>query len=57
MTDLRTPEQWQEAKGYRVHDPDGWRLPGAPAWDQPISELEFDLRAATSTITFEGRVS
>jgi len=50
MTDLKTPEEWQVIKGFRVYDPDGWRRAGDPAWDEPITEADFDLRAGQSTI-------
>jgi len=44
-----TPQEWCEFKGIRILDPDGWRCAGAPDWDEPIGESEFDERAGMST--------
>jgi hypothetical protein len=43
------PEEWCRAYGVHIYDPDGWRLDGAPAWDEPISLVEFWGRAQVST--------
>lgn len=44
----RTADEWCALKGVYVHDPDGWRRDGCP-WDRPLTEAEFDERAAMST--------
>jgi hypothetical protein len=46
---FKTPDEWCAIKGVRILDPDGWRIEGAPAWDEPISEVEFDERLMFST--------
>ena len=48
--ELRTPQEWQEIMGVVIMDPDGWRTKDAPAWDEPITQSEFQTRAAISTI-------
>lgn len=45
-----TPEHWEKLKGIVIVDPDGWRRDGYFLWDNPITEEEFDRRAAESTI-------
>lgn len=50
MSEKKTPEDWAEEKGIVIVDPDGWRRDGAPALDEPITEEEFNRRAAESTI-------
>lgn len=45
----RTPEEWSETYGLLVLDPDGWRVPGAPDWAEPVSLAEFYHRALEST--------
>lgn len=45
----RAPEEWCEAYGLTVLDPDGWRVPGAPAWTDPVGLAEFYHRAIEST--------
>lgn len=45
----RTPEEWCEAYGLTVLDPDGWRVPSAPAWTDPVGLAEFYHRAVEST--------
>lgn len=47
--DLRTPSEWAALLDLYIMDPDGWRMDGAPAWDEPISRAEFDMRAGMST--------
>lgn len=46
----RPAREWQERAGYVVVDPDGWREPGAPGPDEPITYDEFERRAASSTV-------
>lgn len=46
---LRTPGEWQCRKGIRILDPDGWRGRDGRPWSDPITEAEFDQRAAPST--------
>jgi hypothetical protein len=46
---LATPDEWSKRFGIKVWDPDGWRSDGKP-WDEPISEDEFERRAAVSTV-------
>lgn len=48
--ELKTPDEWCEIKGIYIMDPDGWRSEGDPAWDEPISEEEFNWRSSASTI-------
>jgi len=45
----RTPEEWCAAYGLTVLDPDGWRMPSAPAWTDPVGLAEFYHRAIEST--------
>jgi hypothetical protein len=47
----RTPETWCAIYGIDIRDPDGWRGPDAPAWEQPITLDEFRRRLASSTVT------
>lgn len=49
---LRTPQDWCNLKAMTIVDPDGWMDPtlGSKGWDEPISEVEFDNRAALSTV-------
>lgn len=47
---LRKPEEWAEIIGYRILDPDGWRMKGAPAWDDPITYRDFVWRFSMSTV-------
>lgn len=49
VTELLTPTQWQRRKRVFVIDPDGWRKDDK-SWDDPITEAEFDRRAAASTV-------
>lgn len=49
LPEKRTPEEWCEAYGLRVLDPDGWRAPGDPGWFEPITLVEFHERALVST--------
>lgn len=46
----RTPEQWCAHYGVEIHDPDGWRSDGDPAWDEPITLPDFRRRASRSTV-------
>jgi len=49
----RTPEEWLQAEKYKglvIMDPDGWRGKDAPAWDEPITEDEFNHRLCMSTV-------
>lgn len=50
MPEMRTPEEWCAEYGLDIADPDGWRHPGAPAWHEPITLLEFADRYALSTV-------
>jgi len=50
---LKTPREWEQIKGIRVADPDGWRSfsqLGPKDFGEPLTEEEFDRRVATSTV-------
>lgn len=51
--DLRTPEEWGKVKGIRVIDPDGWRGEHGLSWETPITEEDYDNRAAVSSINMK----
>lgn len=44
-----TPDQWCSRYGVTISNPDGWRTPGSPSWDEPITLREFHRRAGAST--------
>jgi hypothetical protein len=49
----KTPEEWLQTDDFRglvVMDPDGWRGKNAPAWDEPITAVEFNHRLCMSTV-------
>lgn len=50
--ELHTPEEWIALLNpdLKIVDPDGWRGPDAPPFDQPISQDEFSFRFALCTI-------
>lgn len=51
MNPLLTPAQWEPICNIKVHDPDGWdRTDFEASWAKPISEMEFHVRAASSTV-------
>ena len=50
----RTAEQWCEEYGVDIADPDGWRHPDAPAWDEPITLADFYQRVSQSTTRVVG---
>jgi hypothetical protein len=60
--ELRTPQEWCDALGARVMDPDGWR-DGTRDWSESITREEFDGRLIRCTIdghgypTFIGRAA
>jgi len=50
---LKAPREWEQIKGIRVADPDGWRSfsgLGPKDFGEPLTEEEFDRRVATSTV-------
>lgn len=50
---VRTPAVWETRKGICILDPDGWRQSsalGPKDFSEPITEDEFDRRAASSTV-------
>jgi hypothetical protein len=49
-TEELTPVEWQALLGVEIQDPDGWRSPDAPPWDQPITRVDFMRRMGVSTI-------
>lgn len=50
--DLRTSDEWQEATGIRVLDPDGWnRRDFERSWSERITVDEFRRRCWPSTLT------
>ena len=55
MIDLKTPREWEEVKGIRILDPDGWRGRNFKAFGAAISEEEFDQRMAMSTVDHRPR--
>lgn len=51
MSEMKlTPVEWQEIEGVTILDPDGWRMAGAPAWDEPITRDDFLKRMSISTV-------
>jgi hypothetical protein len=44
------PEFWAEQYGIKIHDPDGWRNPGDPSWNTPLTRDDFEQRMRFSTI-------
>lgn len=46
----KPPIEWCIEMGVQVMDPDGWRGPGAPSWDEPITREEFVQRVSVSTV-------
>lgn len=53
----RTPDQWCEEYGVDILDPDGWREEDSPAWDEPITLVDFHRRVSISTARVMGRTS
>ena len=51
MSEKKTPQQWSIEEDVLILDPDGWRMPDAPEWDEPIDYLEWSWRSAISTQT------
>jgi len=47
------PQYWAEQYGVMIADPDGWRSPGDPSWDTPITRDDFEARLWISTICIE----
>jgi hypothetical protein len=45
----KRPVQWAIEHGMSIADPDGWRRPDSPPFDQPITEDDFLDRMSTST--------
>jgi hypothetical protein len=50
MEAMLKPFAWCELFGVRIIDADGWRVPGAPDWYDPISRKEFIKRLRICTI-------
>lgn len=46
----KKPEEWAEETGIRILDPDGWRSPGDPSYDEPITLADFSERTWVSTV-------
>lgn len=46
----KTPAEWAAERGSRILDPDGWRMDGAPPFDEPTTYADFSWRFAISTI-------
>jgi hypothetical protein len=46
---LLTPAQWEQRENVRVVDDDGWRTPGSPTWETPITRADFQRRLGAST--------
>jgi hypothetical protein len=49
---VKTPTEWELELGYRIMDRDGWRRPGDPSWDEPITRRDFEQRAMMSTCLY-----
>lgn len=47
---LASPAVWEALFETRVLDPDGWRMPGAPRYDEPITALDWSRRMMVSTV-------
>lgn len=52
VSELLTPRQWQRRKRILILDPDGWRGENGRPFNEPIPEVEFDMRAALSTVNW-----
>lgn len=54
---LKTPTEWLQQPEYTaltVLDPDGWDRKNFDAsWAEPITELEFNVRCANSTLIID----
>ena len=48
--ELNKPEDWERITGITIMDADGWRSPGDPPYEKPISRDEFMRRMSISTI-------
>lgn len=46
----KTPTEWEQIDKIKIIDPDGWRIPNAPRWDEPITRKDWDFRMGISTI-------
>lgn len=46
----KTPQEWAADQFKRIVDPDGWREPGSPPFDQPCTYEEFLPRFAACTV-------
>lgn len=45
---MRTPTQWEEITGVKIHDSDGWKIDNQ-SFDTPITKEEWDYRMQRST--------
>lgn len=54
-SELKTPEEWAAEMGATILDPDGWRRPNDPPFDQPCTREEFLPRFYISTISMPTR--
>jgi hypothetical protein len=50
MSEKKTPQEWAAERGYRILDPDGWRMADSPPFDQPCTQEAFDWRFMLCTI-------
>lgn len=50
MAELRLPVEWAAEMKMEILDPDGWRRPGDPPFDQPITLDDFLPRMWMSTL-------
>jgi hypothetical protein len=50
VPELKTPSQWEKEYKILIIDPDGWRMKGAPEWEDAITREDFEQRAWMSTI-------
>lgn len=46
----KTPQEWAADRGMQILDPDGWRKPDSPPFDQPCTEDEFVERFWQCTV-------
>lgn len=49
MLDKKLPSEWERITGIMVMDPDGWDRTKPDDWFTPITEAEFNSKAAAST--------
>lgn len=53
MAETRKPQEWAAADGILILDPDGWRGPDSPPFDQPCTREEYQRRVGFCTVATE----